>query len=279
LENSLGLLIRLFNAYGVCIPREVVKGLFFPSTIQLLKKDHPEFFEHKDFVGDADLDTIRKRHDVSYKKLRLAKKRFRLLQFIPWIKFVAVSGSVAFYSAKRQDDIDIFIVTSPKRLWIVRGLMVVFLSLFGWRRKFGKNDLKDKFCLNYFVTSDNLNLRQSPEEDFLTALEILMLKPIYNANYLDFVIWQNRYIGKFFPKVYDEAVNHVYGKELRVPFLSGLLDALDNLAMEMQIIYMKLLKHPVEKSVIKRDKAQFFSPKGWKHRKELIGNLNKEDVS
>lgn len=278
MENSLGAMIQLFNAYGVCIPREVVDRLFFPSMIEKLKRDHPQFFKHKDFVGDANMDIVRKRYGVSRKKLRLAKKRFRLLKFLPWIKFVAVSGSVAFYSAKKQDDIDIFIITSPKRLWIVRGLMLVFFGLLGWRRKFGQDDVKDRFCLNYSVTSEDLNLRQSFEEDFLTALEIVMLEPIFNDDYMDFVIQKNDYIKKYFPRVFEESAKLVYSKELRIPLLAGLLDVLDNLAMRMQVIYMKLLKHPVEKNVIKRDRAQFFSPKGWKNRKELIEELKRQSV-
>ncbi len=52
-----------------------------------------------------------------------------LARVIPFIRTVAVTGSVAYGSATKWDDIDLFIVTKRNRLWISALLTLVLVRL------------------------------------------------------------------------------------------------------------------------------------------------------
>jgi hypothetical protein len=54
--------------------------------------------------------------------------------------------------ASENSDIDLFIITSPDRLWLTR-LMVTFIFQVLGKRKTAKKH-KDNFCLSFFATTD-----------------------------------------------------------------------------------------------------------------------------
>lgn len=57
-----------------------------------------------------------------------AVKYVKYIKWVPWIKMVAIWNSVAMNSADKNSDIDLFIVSSQHRLWIVR-ILVTFIFL------------------------------------------------------------------------------------------------------------------------------------------------------
>ncbi|MCG2691804.1 hypothetical protein L6272_03160, partial [Microgenomates group bacterium] len=59
-------------------------------------------------------------------KWRRAKQSAKLLSFIPWIKLVAATGALAMSNCRKDDDIDLMIITAENRLWLTR-LLVSFL--------------------------------------------------------------------------------------------------------------------------------------------------------
>lgn len=47
------------------------------------------------------------------------------IRWIPGLRMVAISNSLAMYATHRESDIDLFIITAPHRLWIVRTLVLL----------------------------------------------------------------------------------------------------------------------------------------------------------
>lgn len=106
----------------------------------------------------------------------------RLIQWIPGLRMIAVSNSLAMYATHKTSDIDLFIITAPKRLWIVRTLVLLTAELLRVRAKPGNE--AGKFCFPFFMTEKNLSLKEiALEDDIYLAYWIQSLKPIYNQYY------------------------------------------------------------------------------------------------
>lgn len=103
------------------------------------------------------VETRIERQKISDQKWKKAIKIIKWLQIIPYIKMIAVSGSLALDNAKEQSDIDLLIVAKRKRIWTVRFLIIFFLHFFG-KRRHGKKT-KDRACLNHFITDNSLEIK------------------------------------------------------------------------------------------------------------------------
>ena len=79
-----------------------------------------------------------------------------ILGWIPFVRLVAVANTLADRTATRESDIDVFIVTAPGRLFIVRTLSVIYLQLAGLRRH-GKK-INNRVCLTFYVTERHRDL-------------------------------------------------------------------------------------------------------------------------
>ena len=101
--------------------------------------------------------------------LTTAARVARLLALFPFVRGVAVSGSLSKNYADSHSDIDLFIVTKRNRLWLARTLMHAFKKL---TYLAGKQHL---FCMNYYVDEAALQIR---EKNVYTATEIATLLPL-----------------------------------------------------------------------------------------------------
>ncbi len=88
-----------------------------------------------------------------YKKvMRLA----RIFSFFPFIKMISVCNDLGYSNAPDGSDIDLFVITSRKRIWLARLLITGFLKLFKMRP--GENS-RDAICPSFFIDEDNINLK------------------------------------------------------------------------------------------------------------------------
>ena len=120
--------------------------------------------------------------------LKRSKQYIWYLKYIPWILFVGVWNSVAMNTAHSDSDIDLFIITQENRLWMVRILSTLIISLL-WVRK-TKEKHKDQFCLSFFITEKALDFSSfALKNDIYLYFWILSLKPIldYNNSYDRFI--------------------------------------------------------------------------------------------
>lgn len=123
--------------------------------------------------------SIRNNHELEERRLRgnlladvkmkTARKYARLISSFPFVRGVLLSGSISKGFMDENSDIDYFIITEAKRLWIVRSALAVF------RRVFLFNSHKN-LCTNYFIDTENLFI---PDHNIFTATELCTLKPMY----------------------------------------------------------------------------------------------------
>ncbi len=84
------------------------------------------------------------------KREKLIARYVKALQYIPFVKGVALAGSQALGLPKKSSDIDLFIVTAPGWLWLPRTLVTLVLHVLGVRRYGDK--IANRFCLNHYVS-------------------------------------------------------------------------------------------------------------------------------
>lgn len=93
----------------------------------------------------------------SEQKLIEAQPILSFLSKLPWVLAVAITGSVAVNSAKKDDDVDFMIITEPNRLWITRLLTLIFAMKHGKRRSFAKEE-PNSWCFNLWLTTETLHV-------------------------------------------------------------------------------------------------------------------------
>lgn len=132
-------------------------------------------------------------------KLKKAKDLSGLIEVkFKDILFLGISGSVASGHPKKNDDIDILIVTKADTLWKNR------LKLRWWiyknkipHRGFNKKEVADQFCFNLWLDEKSLTLPQN-KQNLKNAVDLILLKPLINKNktYEKFM-GQNSWARKF----------------------------------------------------------------------------------
>ena len=120
------------------------------------------------------------RQKMADQKWKKARRVIKFLQMIPFIRLVAVSGSLAMNNTKDESDIDLLIVTQKGRIWTCRGLITLFLHLICQHRH--GNLTKDRFCLNHYLTDQSLKI---PFKSLYNAQTYAHLVPILEVEQSD----------------------------------------------------------------------------------------------
>lgn len=154
-----------------------------------------------------------KRVKESLRKLAFAQKWLRLLTVLPWIQGILVTGSVAALNAKENDDIDIWLLVTEKRLWLTRSFDILLYGLLGLRRFAGDSEtspkMRNKFCFNYYMSVSALAL---PEKSPSFAMQFVDAIPLWfreNGVYAE-LVRQNKWVATFFPSWYVHVKRWVY---------------------------------------------------------------------
>lgn len=119
----------------------------------------------------------------------MARIAARVIKSFPFVRAVFVSGDLSKDATGAGSDVDFFILTQPRRLWIARTLLVLFKkTVLLNRKKF--------FCVNSFASTDALEVA---ERNIYQATEIAQLKPLYNTDLFRAYLAANRWIREYFP--------------------------------------------------------------------------------
>lgn len=199
------------------------------------------------------------------KKYAKALKAARVLQKNPSIEMVAISGALAMGNAKREDDIDLFIVTSVDCLWITRLVAYILLKFAEIPvRRVEDTRVRDKICLNLWVDTNHLTV---PNRDIYSAHEVLQAKILFDrgGTYEKF-LRSNSWVEQFFPvgfnKVRFQSKRRMSNDKFQMlrDLLVGLMRLLEAPARLMQWYYMRNKK---TREKVGRGYA-FFHPKSWR---------------
>lgn len=112
----------------------------------------------KYFLRDrpAILQTKHHHYRLALKKLALANYYCQVLKFFPWIRGLAIYGSLASKNSREQGDIDLFFVTTENRLWSARFFINSTLKLLRLRPT--PKVTKNRICPSYLADTDHLDL-------------------------------------------------------------------------------------------------------------------------
>jgi predicted nucleotidyltransferase len=122
-----------------------------------------------------------------------ARKVAQWISAFPFVRGVAISGSLSKNFADEESDIDLFIITAPNRLWLARTLLHCLKKL-----SFLVN--KQRFlCMNYFISE---NQPEIAEKNIFTATEIATLIPLEGNEAFDIFYAANSWTKNFLPNKY-----------------------------------------------------------------------------
>ncbi len=174
----------------------------------------------------------RQRQKHTRKLQKKYSKILRKLEKIPWIQLIAFSGSIAASNPTPGDDVDILIITTPRRLWLTRPLVDMYIK--SWKLYPKNGDYKNKICPNIMLTTKKLEW-DIKEQNVFTANEIARLTPILSRNNVyERFLAKNRWVNKFLPQF---PIQEFQTKQ-RGQLLPNILDFLNILAFLAQRIYM-----------------------------------------
>jgi len=122
--------------------------------------------------------------------LAKAGKIGAFLYKFPYVRAVAVSGSLSKNYADKKADIDFFVITKANRLWVARSILHLFKKL---TFLVGKQNF---FCMNYFVDEEALTI---PEKNIYTAVEIVTLLPVAGTFTMNKFSEKNGWTKMWFP--------------------------------------------------------------------------------
>lgn len=184
--------------------------------------------------GRNEIVTIRQERE---KKSRPVFKRAlfygKIIGRFPFVKMVALTGSLAMLNLSKEADMDFMLITKSNRLWLARAFAVTFgrfIRLLG-----------DRICINLLISENRLHWAQ---HDLYSAREICQMLPIsgFDTHYKFRVA--NLWTQTILPNtVFDSAnIRQVFWlqKLFELPFLGKIGDILEKWAMNFQ---MQIISH------------------------------------
>jgi hypothetical protein len=125
----------------------------------------------------------------------LADHRFllKLICAIPYVRMVALSGSIAHLNLDGAGDLDLFVVTRGRHVWSVTVAVVLLAKLMRRRRI---------VCANFTIADSRLALDQ---RDLFTASQIIHLKPLIGRDVYRRFLAANPFVFRFYPNFHEAA--------------------------------------------------------------------------
>lgn len=176
------------------------------------------------------------------------EKTYKYLKFISWLpglRMIGVWNTIAMNCASEKSDIDLYIVTTPNRMWLVR-IMVTFIFQVLWVRKTPQHHA-GRFCLSFFSTTEALDFWNFRiHNDIYLYFWVLYFKPILDINntYSQFIN-ENKSWANFskYPEIIQKNKKYIqYSKNISEKnMFSKLWDITDTILKK--IFLPKTLKH------------------------------------
>jgi len=108
---------------------------------------------------------------------------------LPFVRMVAITGSLAVDNTDKEGDIDLMIITAPKRLWLCRLLVIGIV-----RRGIKRDGIT--LCPNYFVTTNAMRIT---DQNPFTARELAQMVPLAGFEIYEHFRTLNAWSHEYFP--------------------------------------------------------------------------------
>jgi len=148
--------------------------------------------------GSADWKTRPNREKISQKKWHEVEDIVRAVGWIPWIKGIAVTGSLAVNNVTPDGDIDLMIVVASRRLWLSR-ILVSLSTLWAGKRRTWYGNEKDSWCFNLWLDDQHLKLPQY-KRNLYSAYEVCQAKWVLDKAEIKKTFYKtNSWVEDFLP--------------------------------------------------------------------------------
>lgn len=153
---------------------------------------------------EATVECRQQRYPSAVRKMKLARRVASWLAWLPGVQFIALANLMGTYNLRDGGDIDLFIITRPGCLWVCRFWAALILQLFGLRPT--PDNRRDKICLSFWLSSDNLRIDQFklPDEsgcpDWYYIYWLANLRPLIEQGVTyHFLVKQNPWLKTYLP--------------------------------------------------------------------------------
>ena len=148
--------------------------------------------EHRDGLyfpaGRSDLVATRARREaLSRGMLERDRRILSMVARMPFVRMVALSGSLAHLNAEGSADLDLFVITAPHHVWSVTVATVVLSKLLGWRKR---------VCMNYVISERAMSIEP---RDLFSANQIIHLQPVMGHAVFERFVKSNNFVRNIYP--------------------------------------------------------------------------------
>ncbi len=168
----------------------------FENALNFLMEESIVFRVNEFYSLHNNFSLSERRIKGNEKAIQLLKKANRsaaIISRFPYVRGVAVSGSLSKNFADDFADIDFFIIAAANRLWIARTFLHAFKKLtFLFNRQ-------HYFCMNYFIDEAEPEII---EKNIYTATEICTLLPLQGLEVFEKFYAANNWTKNFLPNNY-----------------------------------------------------------------------------
>jgi len=145
-------------------------------------------------VGREEIVSIRRQREGRSRELMPYALRYgRILGSLPFVRMVALTGSLAVLNVSKNPDFDYMLVTLPGRVWTARAFAVLFNR---FTRPFGHT-----LCPNLIVAETAL---EWPLHDLYSARELCQMIPITGLDVYQKLLKANAWAKEFLPNAYTK---------------------------------------------------------------------------
>ena len=147
-------------------------------------------------VERAEIVWLREQRELRSKKLLpYALAYGRIIGALPFVRLVALTGSLAVHNISTNEDFDYMLVTEPGRLWTARAFVMLLGRL---TRLWGHT-----ICPNVIVTE---NCLEWSRHDLYSARELCQMIPISGMDMHQRLMAANSWVKGFLPNAYQEII-------------------------------------------------------------------------
>jgi len=133
------------------------------------------------------IDTRLHRETRSHAFLAEHGPLLRLIAAMPFVRMVALSGSIAHLNLEPGGDLDLLLVTRGARVWSTAVMVVVVAKLLRRRAT---------LCANFVVAETALTFEQ---KDLFTASQVINLRPLIGDETYRRIVRCNPFVRDFYP--------------------------------------------------------------------------------
>jgi hypothetical protein len=174
---------------SVQTPSEILASYERSAELQRLIEHRDGFFfprGHSHLPGERRRREARSRAFLAHHGRLLA-----LVCALPYVRLVALSGSIAHLNLEGGGDLDLFVVTRGRRVWSTTVAIILLAKLM--RRRSG-------VCANFVIADSRLAL---DPQDLFTASQIIHLKPLVGRSVLGQLVAANPFVARYYPNFHS----------------------------------------------------------------------------